>query len=64
MFGKNSTPKTGPPQPDHKSLVLREQESELGYMSRQAKKYALFFILGVAVGAILILALIGSLADR
>jgi hypothetical protein len=44
--------------------VLREQESELGYMRHQAKKYALFFILGVAVGAILILALIGSLADR
>jgi len=44
--------------------VLREQESELGYMSHKAKKYALFFILGVAAGAILILVLIGSLADR
>jgi hypothetical protein len=44
--------------------VLREQQSELGYMSHQAKKYALFFILGVAVGAIFILVLIGSLADR
>ena len=44
--------------------MLREQQSELGYMSHQAKKYALFFILGVAVGAIFILVLIGSLADR
>jgi hypothetical protein len=33
-------------------------------MSHQAKKYALFFILVVAVGAILILVLIGSLGDR
>jgi hypothetical protein len=35
----------------------------VSHQSRRAR-YALFFMLGVAVGAILILILVGALADR